>query len=347
MTGKLTRYRAAAAVFALSIVGGLLVTTATDATTGGPKTYTAVATTPALHSGSQTAGITLTNTSRNKISFNSINLSVPAGLTVSGPFTLQPAIGTVTLSGSTIQLRNLNTPQGSALTLSFNVTAAVQAVCTSYVFTSDVRQSNDFNGTLNKFVLVGSDATMSGPCSSSNVTCTAGDSQPCATGVIESTNGNTASVTVQDGDAISANLSASVAPGALTCAEYAPTSDQLEFDIAVTAGNLTGVTKIVTFKQHYDGTKQDWEYQACFQAPYDFPALLPSQLAHDFATGDFSGNTTEAPAGTFTGLLLPCSAGYGVPCLVSTVIDLGGTGTSDDSVAITVEVPALDPGMRF
>jgi hypothetical protein len=335
--GKLLRLTGA---LALVIAGGFVVSSQ-SAAAGGPKTYTAAATTPTLQPGAQPAGITLTNTSRNKIAFNGVNLAVPAGLTISGPLTLEPAVGTATLNGSTIELRSLNTAAGDTVTVGFTVTPQPQPTCAPRTFTADVRQSNDFNGTLNVFTLDGPPASMSGPCSSATITCTAADSAQCATGTIVSAGGNTASVVVNDGDSISGTLSASVATGALQCAEYNATSDQLDFGINVTAGSTAGVTKTVTFTQpQTDLTKQDWEYQACFQAPYDFPALRPSELAHDFATNDYAGNTVEAPAGTFTGLLLPCSAQQGVPCLVSRSITAG-------VVSITVDVPALDPGLKF
>jgi hypothetical protein len=329
-----------AAVMALAMGAGLFVTSHSDAA-AAPKTYTAVATTPVLQPGSQTAGITLTNTGRNKIAFNGVNLTIPPGLTVAGPLSLDPPVGTAVVNGPTIELRSVNTAAGSAVTVHFTVTPQIQATCAARVFASDVRQSNDFNGTLNKFDLQGPDAAMSGPCGSTSVTCTAGDSVQCATGTIVSLNGDTAHVVVNDSDHITGTLTASVAPGALECAEYNATSDKLVFGINVTQGSTTGVTKTVTFTQpQTDLTKQAWEYQACFQAPYDFPALKPSELAFDFANGDFGGNTVEDPPGTFTGLLLPCSAGYGVPCLASRSIATG-------IVTITVDVPALDPGMRF
>lgn len=334
------RLRVAGAL-ALAIGAATFVFASHGASAGGPKTYTAAASTPTLQPGPQSAGITLANTSRNKIAFNGVNLTVPVGLTITGPLTLQPTVGTATLNGSIIELRSLNVAAGSSVTVRFTVTPQPQVTCTPRVFSSDVRQSNDFNGVLNVFTLTGPNASMSGPCSSTSVTCTAGDSTPCSTGTIVSAGDNTASVVVNDGDAISGTLTASVAPGALECDEYDATSDQLDFGISITQGNTTGVTKTVTFTQpQTDLTKQDWEYQACFQAPYDFPALRPSELAHDFATNDYTGNTVEGPAGTYTGLLLPCSAQQGIPCLVSRSITAG-------VVSITVDVPALDPGLRF
>lgn len=337
MSGNFKRRLAAISAVVLASTGGLLMVTRTEAA-AGPKAYTATAGTPTLIVGTQSASITLANVSRNKISFNAINVAVPSGLTATAP-TVNQAGATAAMSGSTIELRNLNTPVNASVTVTFTVVTTLSAVCTPYTFVSDVRQSNDFNGQNNTFALEGAYASMTGPCSSANVTCVAGDTKPCTTGTIQSTNGNTASVLVNDGDGISATLTASLVTGAITCAEYAPTSDQLNFNVAISAGSLTNVTKTVTFSQADPGTKQAWEYQACFQAPYAFPALLPSQLPLDFATGNFSGNTVQA-AGTYTGLLLPCSAGYGVPCLVGAVISGG-------RVSITVTVPAADPGMRF
>lgn len=352
MSGNFKRRLAAISAVVLASTGGLLMVTRTEAASG-PKAYTAIAGTPTLIVGSQTASITLANVSRNKISFNAINVAVPAGLTASSPSV--GLAGLASMNGSTIQLRNLNTPAGGSVTVTFTVNATLSTACTPYTFVSDVRQSNDFNGQNNTFALEGAYASMTGPCSSANVTCVAGDTRPCTTGTIQSTGGNTASVLVNDGDGISATLTASLVAGAITCLEYASTSDQLNFDVAITAGTLTNVTKTVTFTQGAVVGKLAWQYQACFQAPYAFPALLPTQLPQDFATGNFSGNTvfnggTTAALtdDTYTGLLLPCSAGYGVPCLVGAVIDNKNTAaTTDDRVSITVTVPAADPGMRF
>ncbi|MDO9175725.1 MAG: hypothetical protein Q7V62_13040 [Actinomycetota bacterium] len=346
MSGHFKRRLAAICAVALASTSGVWLASSTNATTD-LKTYTATASTPELTVGTQSVSLTFKNTSRNRISFKAINVQVPPGLTVTGPVTVNQAGASAMLWGSLIKLRDLNTGRDKSVTVTFNATPTVQAACAPYTFVSDVRQSNDFNGQFNQFTLVGAYASMTGPCSSATITCEAADNEPCSTGTIVSPNGNTASVLLNDNDGISATLTASLVNAAITCAEYAPTSDQLNFDVDVTAGSLTGLTKTVTFTQPYGGIKQEWEYQACFQAPYDFPALLPSELAQDFSNSDFSGNTVEAPAGTFTGLLLPCGAGYGVPCLVDTVIDMGTAASGDETVAITVDVPAADPGMRF
>jgi len=329
----------------LTVGGGLLLTGRTEA--AGPKTYTVASSPAALTSVTTPASITLTNNSRNNISFAALNLAVPSGVVVTGPITSTASGSTATLVGQTIQVRGLNVPsKGPSTSVTVSFSARTTSLCSSLVFTSDVRQSNDFNGTNNKFVLEGRDATFSTPCNSATVTCTAGDTKACSTGTITSGGSNTASVTVNEGDTISAVLTAELVAGALSCPEYNPTSDQLNFDIDVSAGSVAGVTKTVTFTQAVPvvsgspDPRDASEYQVCFQAPYDFPALLPSELESDVNTGDFGGNTTAAGGGEFKGLLLHCGLNQGVPCVEDRTIT-GGV------VSITVEVPALDPGMRF
>ncbi|MDP1795458.1 MAG: hypothetical protein Q8K63_15065, partial [Acidimicrobiales bacterium] len=228
MSGNFKRRLAAICTVALASTSGVLLAARSDAA-ADLKTYTATADTPTLSAGSQSVSITFKNTSRNKISFKAINVAVPSGLVASGPLAVNQTGATATLSGSTIQLRELTTAQNKSVTLTFTLTASISATCTPYAFTSDVRQSNDFNGTNNEFTLVGAYASMTGPCSSSSVICEAADNEPCTTGTIVSTNGNTASVLLNDNDGISATLTASLVNAAITCAEYAPTSDQLNF----------------------------------------------------------------------------------------------------------------------
>lgn len=358
MRGNVKRRLAAFTALVLGMGSGLFVASGSEAV--GPKSYTATAGTPMPAGNTQTATITFANTSRNNISFNAINVAVPSALTATNPNVGQPgASAQMNSTGTTIELRELNTPAGGKVILTFTLALAIQPSCTAYTFVSDVRQSNDFNGQNNTFVLDGGYASMTLPCSSSTVICAAGDNKPCTTGTIQSVNGNAASVVVNDGDGASATLTASLVAANFTCAEYLPTSDRLNFNIAITSSSLANVTKTVTFSRQVDQQWAPWQYQACFQAPYPFKALLPSQLAQDFAAGDFSNNTfvgngTAAnPTGTYTGLLLPCSAGYGVPCLGNplnlaqpgvTITPISGTTSK---VSITVTAPALDPGMRF
>ena len=331
---------AAAAVLALSA----MIPASVGA--GPPKSYTAAATpaTLALGSGQQTT-VTLTNTTKNDIAFNAINLTVPTGLAVTNPtLSTYTGAGTVTLNPSTnnLELRDLNvgtTAPNNTVSVTVTITTSIQPTCQSYVWTSDVRQSNNFNGTLNKFYLSGPEPSVKAPCSSSSTTCTAGDQLTCSTGTIYSGSGSTASVTVQDSDTISGTLTAALTADAYQCDEYTSSSDQLAFGISVTNGASTnGLTKTVTFSSPVVDSRPAWQYQACFKAPYDFPAQLPSQLAQDFNTGDFTGNT-QLDGTDRKGLLLPCSAGYGVPCIQSRTIASG-------KINITLSTSVNDPRLR-
>jgi hypothetical protein len=140
---------------------------------------------------------------------------------------------------------------------------------------------------------------------------------------------------------VTGTLTASLTNGTLTCPEYTVSSDELSFNINVTAGSVVGMTKSVTFSYPVPAgdTRVASEYQVCFRAPYNFPALLPSQLVQDVNNADFSGNTVPDGA-QFKGLLLHCGLGQGVPCVQSRAI-AGGL------VTVTVAVPALDPGMKL
>jgi hypothetical protein len=338
------------AVAALAVAAlGLVAASGSVDATFTKKTYT-VASSPAelTATAGQQATITLTNTTKNNILFDAANIVVPAGLQVANP-TVVTSTGpkTVTLNTSVsparLELRGLqvpNTATKNSATLSFTITTAVPANCASYTFPSDVRQSNNFNGTLNKFTRVGADATFTAPCNSSTVTCTAGDSAVCSTGTIVSGSGNEAEVTVEDSDTISGTLTATLNPSTYQCAEYAAASDQLDFDITVTNGAPTsGLTKTVTFSGPVLDARPAYEYQVCFSAPFDFPAQLPSELFQDFQTGDFSGNT-QLVGSEYRGLLLPCSAGYDVPCIQSRTISGG-------RINLTISTAVADPRARY
>jgi hypothetical protein len=90
----------------------------------------------------------LTNESGGQ-SLGSSNLTAPAGYTVTNIGT--PSRGTATLSGNTVQLRGLSLPVGQNVTVPFTVQAP--AAAGSSTWTSTAKQSNDYNGTGNDFVL--------------------------------------------------------------------------------------------------------------------------------------------------------------------------------------------------
>ncbi len=187
------------------------------------------------------------------------------------------------------------------------------------------------------------------------------DTKPCETGPIQSPN-VTASVLVND----SANQIVGTLQGYFTTPDFdcvamgytRPLSDQLFFNL-VTNSTVGGLSKTVTYTVPFTGAVE--EYQVCYQAPYQFPALDlrtlngVNQFLVDFTKSDFSGNliiggTAEAP--TYTGLLLPCEYGETVgitmangtqdqtPCVASRT-------ANGSNLTVVVVVPAKDPGLRI
>ena len=108
---------------------------------------------------SPTVKITLTNLA-NPQALGSANISVPSGVTIS-PSSLsltstQPSFaGTVSTAGGIIKLRNLSLNPGKSVTLSVGIQATCAPTAPSYAFSTTVKQSNDFNGTGNDFVIKG------------------------------------------------------------------------------------------------------------------------------------------------------------------------------------------------
>lgn len=186
-----------------------------------------------------------------------------------------------------------------------------------------------------------------------NVDCVSGDGSNCSTGIIRSVSGQTAAVEVQDQDGLEATLSASFGPSTIDCPYYDEVSDQLSFDVTVLNGfDLRGVTKTVTLTIA-DTRSALWEYQVCFQAPYEFPAIVLDGgndsenldlLLAAISLGEFAAEPVGG--GEFRGLLLPCglvapvSPEQNLPCIQSRT-DLGAT------VEIVLRTPAEDPGARW
>ena len=118
-----------------------------------------------------TVKITLTNLASPQ-SLGSANLSVPAGVTISPSSvsltSTQPSFaGTASVAGGVIKLRDLSLAPNASVTLSVGVQTTCAPTAPSYAFTTTVKQSNDFNGTGNDFVIQGSQPALDlvGTCS--------------------------------------------------------------------------------------------------------------------------------------------------------------------------------------
>lgn len=126
----------------------------------GDKEYTATASPAVLPAGSSaTISIAIRNLADPQ-SLGSANVSVPAGIAVTASTVSvsadQPGFtGTASLAGSTLQLRNLALLPGRTATVTLTGRAVCDPTTAPYVFTTAVKQSNDFNGDGNDFVISG------------------------------------------------------------------------------------------------------------------------------------------------------------------------------------------------
>jgi hypothetical protein len=144
----------AAAVAGAALVPAVLLTTATGAEAAlcpsPPIKCYKVDLSPASFVAGSTQQITakLKNESGGQ-SLGSSNLDAPAGYTITSLGT--PSTGTATLSGNQVQFRNLNLPVGQTVTVALTVQSPDAAG--SGTWASTAKQSNDYKGAGNDFVL--------------------------------------------------------------------------------------------------------------------------------------------------------------------------------------------------
>lgn len=191
-----------------------------------------------------------------------------------------------------------------------------------------------------------------------SVACVVRAERICTTGVLTSPAvGPTASgaVTLDDDGTLAGVLTAALQPPSFTCGEFGPSgSAELAFDFTQTGGgSAAGRTKVAVLAEEIDTESSADQFDVCFQAPHPFPALRPSEYSADLLAGDFSNNTSvvavDGQPDVHTGLLLPCSLGYGVPCIVSrTLTPVAGSPTCcRQRLVATVRTDVGDPKLRF
>lgn len=192
----------------------------------------------------------------------------------------------------------------------------------------------------------------SAPPSNVVVPCSAQVGRTCSTGALQSSSGTgQGTVTLNDGGVLSGDLVAAVAPATVGCAEFSPIgSEELDFSFTQTNGASTvGLTKTAVFSEQIVTELPADSFDVCFSSDVDFPAYLPSEFGSDLDAGDFSHNTVQIAVDgqpdQFTGLLLSCDLGYGVPCIAGrTLTPVSGM---TQRLTVTVDVPVGDPKVRF
>jgi len=120
---------------------GLLAPAAFAASTSKP--YAAVVSPdPAFVGSTTTYTVTLTNETDTQ-TLGSANVSGPSAFTLLAAHDVVPG-GTATVSGSTVQLRNLNVPPGGSASVQVDAQAPCHAA--TYTWSSIAKQSNNFSG---------------------------------------------------------------------------------------------------------------------------------------------------------------------------------------------------------
>lgn len=193
------------------------------------------------------------------------------------------------------------------------------------------------------------------PQTSAVTDCIAFPGRTCTTGLVQAPNQGGSpqgSVTLDDGGALAGTLTAAVGLPTIGCAEFSPSGlAELQFDFVQTnAVDPTGLTKTAVLSEKVVTELPAESFDVCFQTTHPFPALRPSEYLADLDAGDFSNNNVQiaidGQPDQFTGLLLPCSLGYGVPCIVSRDLVPDG-GPFDFRLVATVRTEVGDPKLRF
>jgi hypothetical protein len=259
----------------------------------------------------------------------SADLTVPPGFAPLSAAILAPGVGSATLSGSTIQLRNLALQPGQSVTVQVRASVpCVQGASSSWTVLA--KQANDFNGPPgNTLVLDVAGSVLSTP--------VAGFCKPCpANGECEPASVTTGSsvFTVQGHtapDPGQVTLSLGAGPQ-IDCAGYSEvTAETTIFD--VTGGRDKTVTAQVPKDDLPRGGHQALEF--CFGAAESFITKSGAPAAQQ-GTYDFDGDGTPEPL--FVGLLPDCGV-LSAPC-VSDRVRIGDFGV------IEAQLLEGDPAMR-
>ena len=200
-------------------------------------------------------------------------------------------------------------------------------------------------------VLVPGAASAQSPVRTNQVECATTRSSTCTPGRLTAPSGATGQVTLAGSGALSGTLFSRMDVPNYTCPEWTPRGkDQLWFNFTRTTGTPTPRRfKIATLTETLPTRVTASRLEVCFQSPTDFPAKLPSQFRADLRARNFRNNTLRTPEpgkpDQYNGLLLPCSYGYGVPCVAQRRVVRMTWSTW--KVTVTVHAPVGDPKVRF
>lgn len=200
-------------------------------------------------------------------------------------------------------------------------------------------------------VLLPAPASAQQPVSINQVTCSTTTKSTCTPGQLTAPSGATGQVTLAGRGPLAGTLFSRMDVPNYSCPEWSPKGkDQLWFNFTRSSAAATPQRyKVATLTETLGSRVSASRLEVCFQSPNDFPAKLPSQFRADLRARNFRGNTLRTPEpgkpDQFNGLLLPCSYGYGVPCVARKRVVRMTWSTW--KVTVTVHAPVGDPKVRF
>jgi hypothetical protein len=305
------------------------------------KTFSATVTSPLTAGASYGEGARassfLTLTIKNEstqASLGAANVTPPAGIDVTAVGT--PTAGTGSLgTGDVIQLRTLNLAPGQSASIAVSARVECGPNHASYVWSFDVRQSNDFNGVGNGLTQVGTTTnSISGNCQISFAKGPASSEKaPTAiTNKIYDPSGDPVTVTVRDADS---GDTVTWWSGTISLAKG---NDETTGDVAVLGGTTSGSASggSVTFAPTLDIASSRYTLTATASPTAGSSSVGVSTAAIE------SGQFNIVDDATICGATSACSASAGQGGKTKAQVDAAATGgSSGDLVILSIADPTV------
>ena len=266
-----------------------------------------------------------------------VQISVPTGFSfmITDASVAPGASGTASFTSSSALFQNLSVASGASTTLT--VSATVPCGSGSYQWGIAAKQSNNFNGSGNNFLLDPNtnsaqnlSGTLTGSCTQSPP-CQSG--QSCSASASSPTTGDSVTVTtstpVPPGDVVVAGIEGEGTGVSYSCPGYKSSQDVFSFAVFNAKGVPQSIALTVTVRidksvVNMSGHPGASSWQICYASTTPFQANAVS--------GTYTPSTsTNPPAATIggvplnTGLLLGCSATQGMsPCVQSQSKNMAG-----------------------
>jgi hypothetical protein len=263
-----------------------------------------------------------------------VQISVPTGFNfmITGASVAPGASGTASFTSSSALFQNLSVASGATTTLT--VSATVPCGSGTYRWGIAAKQSNNFNGSGNNFLLDPNSnsaqnlsGTLTGSCTPSPP-CQSG--QVCSASAFSSTTGDSITVTISGpvppGDVVVAGIEGAGSGVSYSCPTYTSSPDVFSFAVFDPSGNPQPVPLTVTVRIDKSVVSQSGHpgassWQICYASTTPFNA--------NAVQGTYTPSTDPAAATIGgipfnTGLLLGCPNTSGAPCVQSRNKNMAG-----------------------